>query len=57
MGVGREDLGVLVGEEDEISGDGGRWRRIPRVNYSGKEELETNTLHLICKAVKKKRCT
>lgn len=51
-------LGVLVGEEDEISGEGvgAGWGRIPRVNYSGKEELETNTLHLICKAVKK-RCT
>lgn len=31
----------MSGEEDEISGEvGGRWRRIPRVNYSGKEELE-----------------
>lgn len=43
--------GWMSGEEDEISGEvGGRWRRIPRVNYSGKEELESNTLHLICKA-------
>lgn len=40
----------MSGEEDEISGEvGGWWRRIPRVNYSEKEELESNTLHLICK--------